>query len=101
MSKRLELHELFVDLLGSRQVYFQPPSTVQMRYPCIVYKRNTNNVKWANGQLYNHKVGYLVTIIDSNPDSEFPEKVSHLPLCRFDRHYTANNLNHDVYVIYY
>jgi hypothetical protein len=59
------------------------------------------DTKYANNKPYGNRVCYSVTIIDSNPDSEIPAKIGELPLSRFDRHYAANNLNHDVYEIYY
>ena len=100
-SRREELHEILVDLLGSRNVYFQPPATVKIQYPCIIYKRNRIDTKYANDLLYKKSMGYLVTVIDSDPDSEIPDKVLQLPLTSFDRHYTADNLNHDVFNIYF
>lgn len=106
MSRRLELHEILIDLLGTRgekesRVYFQPPSTVKMKYPCIVYSRNDANPVHADDQMYRRYQGYMITVVDPNPDSIYPEKVAQLPLCRFDRAYKADNLNHDVYTIYY
>ncbi len=44
---------------------------------------------------------YSVTVIDSNPDSDIVDKVSELPMCRFNTAYTKDNLNHTVYEIYY
>lgn len=101
MSRRQELHAILVDLLGTGNVYFQPPSTVKMKYPCIVYNRSSIDTRFANNQLYNHQYNYTVTVIDSNPDSDIPDRIIRLPLCRFDRHYTADNLNHDVFNVYY
>jgi hypothetical protein len=101
MGQRLSLHQILVVLLGTNNVYFQPPSTVKMKYPCIVYRRNKIDEKRANNRLYLHKHGYQIMVIDENPDSTIPDKVLSLPLCSFDRHYTADNLNHDVFNIYY
>lgn len=101
ISKRLELHEQLEKILGSENVYFQPPPTVKMDYPCIVYKRNNLNQIRADDGFYNGTMGYQVTIIDPNPDSEIPLRMIEIPLCRFDRHYTADNLNHDVFSVYY
>lgn len=106
MSKRLELHDIFIDILGTRneqhsRVYFQPPSSVKIEYPCIIYNRNDIDAHHADDLLYKSRQGYLVDVIDPNPDSLIPEKVAKLPLCKFDRYYTADNLNHDVYIIYY
>lgn len=56
---------------------------------------------YANGEPYMHVIGYKVTIIDANPDSLIPGKIALLPMCSFDRHYKSNNLNHDVYNLYY
>lgn len=106
MSRRLELHDILIDIVGTRdqaesRVYFQPPATVKMRYPCIVYQRSIISTRHANDKLYNHTTGWMVTVIDPNPDSLIPERVLNLPTSRFDRHYTADNLNHDVFNIYY
>lgn len=48
-----------------------------------------------------HKKRYQVTVVDKNPDSVIHEKVLKLPLCKFDRHYNKDNLNHDVYTLYF
>jgi len=101
MGRRLDLHEIFATLLGSRNVYFQPPATLKMQYPCILYNRGKIDSKSANNNLYNSTVGYSVTLITSDPDSATLEKILQLPLCRFDRHFTAENLNHDVFTLYY
>lgn len=101
MNRRLKFHEILVGALGSDNVYFQPPSTVKMQYPCIVYSRNSVETKYADNLPYSDRVCYTVIIIDPDPDSEIPSRVGTLPLCRFDRHYTADNLNHDVYSVYY
>ena len=101
MSNRLKLHELLCEILGSHQVYFQPPESVQMKYPAIVYFRNRIDNEHANDGVYMQSPSYSITVIDKNPDSEIVERVSRLPMCRFDRHFTADNLNHDTFTIYY
>ena len=101
MSRRVELQTILENTLGSRNVYFQPPETVKMTYPCIVYSRNSVDATYANNSLYNHKIRYTVMLIDKNPDSLIVDKLLKLPLCSFDRHYAKDNLNHDVFNIYY
>lgn len=101
MSKRLELHEILCDILGSRNVYFQPPESVKMSYPAIVYSRNNIDTKHGDNSAYIQNYAYMVTLIDKNPDSEFVEKLAQLPLCRHQRNYKADNLNHDIFIIYY
>ena len=101
MSRREELHDILVETLGSTNVYFQPPPTVKMKYPCIVYGRNNVLMKNADNLLYKVNQSYMVTVIDANPDSLIPSRVAEIPQCKFDRNFTADNLNHEVYTIYY
>ena len=99
--ERIKLHETLVKILGSRNVYFQPPESIKLLYPCIIYKRSTGDTQFANDKPYTFKVRYQITYIDKNPDSEVLEKISDLPMCTFDRHFTADNLNHDIFNIYF
>jgi hypothetical protein len=101
MGQRLELHEILADLLGTRHVYFQPPANVLMKYPCIVYKRDATRTRFADNAPYRHTKRYQVTYIDQDPDSPVPDKIAELPMCIFDRHFAANNLNHDVFSLFF
>jgi hypothetical protein len=101
MAPRLDLQTLLTDILETDQVYFQPPPNVQMVYPCIVYSRDWVMTNFADDKPYKHRKRYQVTVIDRDPDSEIPAKIAALPLCVFDRFYTADNLNHDVYKLFF
>jgi len=101
MAQRLELQTLLVNLLGSPNVYFQPPPSLKLQYPCIVYKRDSVNIDHADNKPYKHKKRYQLTVMDLNPDSIIHEKVAELPMCSYDRFYTADNLNHDVYNLFF
>lgn len=101
MATRLEVQTLLETLLGSRNVYFQPPSSNVMRYPAIVYERSAIDSEFANNQPYKHAKRYQVTVIDKDPDSLIPDKLAVLPLSSFARHFAADNLNHDVFNIYF
>lgn len=98
---RLQLQEVLEGLLGTSQVYFQPPNNVQMEYPCIVYKRDTANTAFAGNLPYRHTKRYQVTVIDQNPDSLIPDKVAQLPMCIHNRHFSVGHLNHDIYILYF
>lgn len=101
MPSRLELQTLFENLLGSRNVYFQPPTSVKMNYPAIVYGLEDIENTFANDGVYSSKRKYLVTVIDENPDSQIVDKVANLPTCRYNRHFQSDNLNHDVFILHY
>jgi hypothetical protein len=44
---------------------------------------------------------YQVTVVDRNPDSDLPDQVQNLPLCQFSRFFTADNLNHFVFNLFF
>jgi hypothetical protein len=101
MGQRLELQAILTGILETDQVYFQPPPTVTMEYPCIVYRRDYELTRFADDRPYARKKRYQVTVIDRDPDSGIPDKVAELPLCIYDRFYTAENLNHDVFKLFF
>lgn len=101
MSNRTDLQALFECILESQNVYFQPPESKKLEYDCIVYSISNRDNRHANNKVYKQDIAYNVVVIYRNPDSELPVKISRLPKCRFDRHYTSNNLNHDVFTLYW
>lgn len=99
MAPRLELQSLLEAI--TPHVYFQPPENVKLVYPCIIYHRDSMDAVHANNGLYKNTVRYSVTVIDRNPDSELHLNVGKMPLCSYNRFYVAENLNHDVYTLYF
>ena len=100
MANRAFLQTEFEHILGSRNVYFQPPASVKMQYPAIVYSRKNIETTFANNGIYKSMTAYEAILIDKKPDSEYIESIMRLPYCSYDRHYEADNLNHDVFTIY-
>jgi hypothetical protein len=101
MARRLELQALLETILGSRNVYFQEPTSIQMNYPAIVYKFDYESAQFAENKPYQRSKRYMVTIIDKNPDSSIPDMVASLPMSSFSRRFTADKLNHTVYNLYF
>jgi hypothetical protein len=101
MAPRLELQAILAAILETDQVYFQPPPTVKMEYPCIVYRRDYEETSFADDRPYLLRLRYQVTVIDRDPDSGIADKVAALPLCIYDRFYTSENLNHDVFKLFF
>jgi hypothetical protein len=99
MGQRLELHQLLEAF--TENVYFQPPTNISMKYPCIVYSRDYAYTEFADDIPYCHKLRYQVTVIDRDPDSAIPSKVASMPMSLFNRFFTADNLNHDVFSVYF
>jgi len=101
MASRADLQKELETLLGSRNVYYQPPETIKMEYPAIRYKKSDIDTKHANDKPYMHKKKYEIMVIDRKPDNPVIDKLLSLPMCTYDRWYTADNLNHDVITLYY
>lgn len=100
MDRRPELHELFCGILGNRNGYFQPPASIKLKYPAIVYSLKSIDGVHADNSLYKYDPAFEATLIDHDPDSPLVQKMLELPKCRFDRFYTADGLNHWVFTIY-
>lgn len=101
MADRADLQTLFENVLGSRNVYYDPPESVKMQYDAIRYSRRKIENTFANNSVYRQEHSYEVTVIYRDPDSDLPRKISQLPKCAHDRHYKSNNLHHDVFVLYW
>ena len=101
MADRLELHSVLQELLGSSNVYYQPPESIKMQYDAIRYSKKTIDSKYANDRKYSMMDCYEVTVISRLPDNPVIKKLLSLPYCSYDRHYVADNLHHDVLTIYY
>ena len=101
MGSRLKLQEELENLLGTRNVYFQPPPSLKMKYPCIVYERARINTDYADNKPYKLDKVYYATYIDADPDSEVPDKLALFPQSAFQRHYVSDNLYHDQFRITY
>lgn len=81
-------------------VCFQPPESVKLVYPCILYELDDDSVRHADNRRYIGWDRYLVTLIDKNPDSRIDHCLRELPYCSFQRCYRKDNMNHFVYTIY-
>jgi hypothetical protein len=99
MAQRLQLHDILLSLVSN--VYFQPPPNVILKYPCIVYHRDFAVTEFADNDPYVHEIRYLVTVIDRDPDSDIPGKVAALPKSLYNRFFTSDDLNHDVYRVFF
>ncbi len=97
---RIDLQNKLEEILGSCNVYFQPPESKKMNYPAIVYSRSDIKNDFADDKVYMQSYAYTITVIDKNPDSEIVGKIAALPHCKFNRNFKSGNLNHDVFILY-
>lgn len=105
-GNRLDLHDIFINILGTKdeavsRVYFQPPSTMKMEYPCIIYRRSSRKDTFSNNARYLSMKQYTVIVVDKNPDSEIPDRILDLPYSSHNTPFVVDGLNHDVYTLYF
>lgn len=101
MGSRLELQSKLEELLGSRNVYYQPPESLKTKYPAIRYSKEDVESLKADDTNYLNNKRYEIIVIDSHPDNPVIDELLQLPMCSYDRHYISDNLNHDVLTLYY
>lgn len=101
MADRLDLQSLLEELMESRNVYYMPPEGTKMSYPAIKYSKSTIKSTYANNAKYSMRDCYQLIVIAKLPDHPVIKRLLELPYCSYDRHYVADNLNHDVLTIYY
>lgn len=101
MGKRSDFSAILNAIPGVKKVYFQPPESVRMEYPCIRYSKNDESNLRADNILYVGRTRYEVIVIDTNPDSPICDEISKIPYASFSRWYPSDNLNHFVYTIYF
>lgn len=101
MASRLDLQSKLEELLGNRNVYYQPPASLKMKYPAIRYDKSDISSRHADNTKYSNFTQYELIVIDSKPDNKVIDKILELPLSSYERHYTADNLHHDVINLYF
>lgn len=101
MRSRLDLHDILCDILGTRNAYFQAPESTKMKYPAIRYSLSDIDNQHADDSPYIQSRVYQLIVIDKDPDSIVADKVAGLSQCSMDRSYTADNLNHFVFTLYF
>lgn len=101
MASRLELQTKLEELLGSKNVYYQPPESIKMSYPAIKYSLKDFRLEHADNKPYYKSRCYEITVISKNPDPEYINKLLEFKRCKFDRHYKSDNLNHYTFTLYY
>lgn len=102
MKTREELQAHLEELLGSRNVYFQPATNTKINYPCIVYRLEEYADKYADNKRYISFKKYIITHIyhkySSNLHEQFRNSFMFLD---GPKPAVADGLYHDVYTLYY
>lgn len=100
LDRRLELDARLRRILGSDNVYFEPPASLKMKYPCIRYSRSRIDTVNADNKVYLANRRYDIIAIYQDPDSNLADRILfNEENIRFsnERRYVADGLYHDVF----
>lgn len=98
---RLLLQKALEDILESTNVYYQPPSNLRIKYPCIIYSKSKIHTIRADNRFYGRANEYTLTYVSKTVDDDVILKILELEMCTHDRRYTSDNLYHDVFTVYF
>jgi hypothetical protein len=99
-ERRLKAYDILSNVLGSDQVYYDPPESVKMKYPCFVYTLSKINKTEANNSSYLQHSRFDITFIRKQADSEVVDRLLHVKYCEHNRTFKSNDLYHDVFTLY-
>lgn len=101
-NKRLELQKELESILGTRNVYFQPPETIKLIYPCIIYSREPSEAYHADNNRYIVKDRYSILLITKDPENNTVNDIlNHFKYCSESQFYISDNLYHFALNLYY
>lgn len=102
MARRLQLHEKLCTILESRNVYFQPPESLKLKYDAIVYKVVDRNDLRADDRRYRGLVTYELIAITRDPDSDLPDRLMDaFTYISSGRPFTSDNLHHNPFTLHF
>lgn len=89
---------------NTQNVYYDPPDSIRMEYPCFRFESNNYNVTHADNKAYIKKPRWTVTYITR--DVEEIETIADQMLdifqyCNFDTSFRSDNLEHAVFNLYF
>lgn len=100
-EKRIKFHNKLKEVLGNNNVYYNPPSTTKLQYPCIIYNLSDIRTNKANNNVYLLDHVYQVTLIGAKVTDDTKDKIlTEIPYSNFNRSYINNGLYHYVYTIF-
>lgn len=101
-TRRAALHMALRNLLGNNNVYYQPPESSKINYPCILYELDNIHIRAADNLVYRRKYRFRITVVDTDATSDIADAVSKaFASIKYIRHYNSGELNHFVFTVNY
>lgn len=102
MRKKTDYIQKTLQEIGVKNVYIDPPENIKMKYPCMRVRLNTGRSRYASNKVHIFTPSWEMIYIGYEPDEEMIPKIMHaFPQVSYTRHYTADNLHHNSFILYY
>lgn len=102
MKSRLELHKKLCTILGSSNVYYDPPESIKLKYPCIIYHQSSGDHVYSGNKTYLFTKSYELTTISKKADDDLVNRIiSEFEMIRHGSVYTADTLFHNTFTLYW
>ncbi len=102
MASRLQLQEELEEILRTTNVYFQPPASVKLKYPCIIYSLDNTFIRRADNKLYMSMNRYHIKHLFKSLDKDKKDALlSHFMMITHDNRMVAEGLYNDDFTLYY
>lgn len=102
MGSRLKLQAELEGILGSSNVYFQPPSSTSLKYPCIIYNLTRTNTIRADNRIYKATNEYHVKHIYKSLENEKKDELlNRFLMISHDSRFIADKLYNDEFTLFY
>lgn len=83
------------------RVYFQPPSNLQLKYPCFVYHYENSTPMLADNTVHRFTDRYQVSYLTKKALDTTYVKLLEDPLVSYSSRYVSENIYHNVMSVYY
>lgn len=100
----MDRHQLQTELerLGIKNVYFQPPENVKLKYPACIYSLMNHRTHHADDRPYFARPKYNVQYITRDPDdSMINNLVMAFPTITHNTSFKSDGLYHFSYELYF
>lgn len=98
---RKELQSALEGITGVNKVYFQPPESIRLEYPCIVYSIKNHGFNHANDDKYIGVDKYEAVLIQKTYNESLIKSILRMKFCSHDAEYLNDNLYHDAFTIFW
>lgn len=87
------------DGIDGVNLYFRPPSSLMITYPCVIYDLKVVDVRHSDNQVYSDGERYEVSYITSTQDDRNWTRLRDIPGSRWIRNFNKENLYHHIFEI--